>query len=103
MKIKQVTIVCILGMFLQVILFSNTVLALKKDGYIRKDYFDRNRKNVYDENGKLREYYKNDYFHLDRTNIYDPSGQKQGYLHKDYFLKDRINIYNQTGNTRWLS
>lgn len=39
-------------------------------------------------------YLKKDRFDEDRTNIFDQDGSRKGYLEQDNFYEDRINIYN---------
>ena len=100
MKLKRMTINCILPAILQSILFSNIVLAWKKDGYIEKDFFTETGKGKMSitKMGTCVNITEKDSFNKDRTNIYNPNGQKQGYLKQDYFHKDRTNVYGQSGS-----
>ena len=71
-----------------------------KTGYLKKDRFDSDRINIYDQNGSRKGYMKQDRFLKDRTYYYDKDGKREGYIEKDRFFKDQTNIFDRDGTRK---
>ena len=62
-------------------------------GFLEKDKVQKDRQNIYDENGQYSGFAKPNVLYDDRMDVHDKDGKNTGYIKEDILFKGRYNYY----------